>query len=371
MPRSGALPRTLPVTIQAPADKLQLLGELQRRDAVAQAARIRAEDPTPGHLARRLNPEIVHTPALGVIDAELVLIRDALEVMFARRRRFAELVRAGTSVESATEQTVREIAARGNDRLTISMPPQEGKTSAAARYGVLWMLRQFPGLHVGIVSYDAEHAARVSYMIRADIEVFNGEGGNSDLGLRLAVDQKAASRWMLSPPHRGDVYAIGIGGGITGRPIDLLIIDDPVKDMRAADSLLVSSQAWDWWQTAARPRLAPWAPVVLIATRWHEADMIGRAIAKQAEDEAVGLEHFDRWRVVNIPAQADHDPEKGETDIPGARAGRVHGLGPRPHARAVGGDQDRHRPAVLGGALSGPPDAGRGRDLVAHVVAPL
>ena len=78
MPRSGALPRTSPVTIQAPADKLRVLGELQRRDAEATAARICAEDPTPGHPARRLNPEIVPTPALGVIDAELVLVRDAL-----------------------------------------------------------------------------------------------------------------------------------------------------------------------------------------------------------------------------------------------------------------------------------------------------
>ena len=65
----------------------------------------------------------------------------------------------------------------------------------------------------------------------------------------------------------------------------MLAIDDPVKDTRAADSLLLSSQGWDWWQTVARPRLAPWAPVIEVSTRWHEADLAGRMKAKQAEDE--------------------------------------------------------------------------------------
>ena len=321
MQRSDALPRSLPVTIQAPVEKLQLLDELQRLDALAEAARIRSEDPTPGHLAQRLDRLTVQTPALDLIDSELVLIRDAVRVMFARRQRYADLVHKGVAYEQAIDLAASEVESDGNDRLTISMPPQEGKSSRVSRYGVLWMLRQFPGLHVGLVSYDGDHASRISYLIRADIEVFNGEGGNPDLGLKLARNQAAVSRWLLAAPHSGDVYAIGIGGGITGRPIDLLIIDDPVKDMRAADSLLLSSQAWDWWQTAARPRLAPWAPVILIATRWHEADMIGRALAKQAEDKAAGLEHFDRWRVVNIPAQADHDPDKGETDILGRQPG--------------------------------------------------
>lgn len=117
------------------------------------------------------------------------------------------------------------------------------------------------------------------------------------------------------------MYAVGVGGGLTGRPLDVLLIDDPVKDIRAADSVKLSADAWEWWQTVARPRLAPWAPAIVVATRWHELDLIGRLLAKQAEDEAAGLEEFDRWRVVNIPAEADHDPAKGETDILGREPG--------------------------------------------------
>lgn len=278
-------------------------------------------DGTPGVLARRLDHLTVQTPALEIIDAELVAIRDALQMMRSRRERFAALMNEGLSEAQATSRASQEIPPAGNDRLTISMPPQEGKSSRVGRYGVLWWLRQFPGLHIGIVSYDGDHANRISYLVRSDIELHNGQGGNADLGLRLARNQKAVSRWMLAPPHSGDVYAIGIGGGITGRPLDLLLIDDPVKDIRAADSLLLSAQAWDWWQTAARPRLAPWAPVIVVATRWHEADLIGRLLSKQEQDESAGLEHYDRWRVINIPAQADHDPAQGESDVLGREPG--------------------------------------------------
>jgi predicted phage terminase large subunit-like protein len=302
-----------------PAKVAQYEALRARRDAARKASG--RADTTPGELARRLDPLTVQTPALELIDSELVAIRDGLAMMFARRAHFAKMMASGSCDGEAVQAAQDEVPQSGNDRLTISMPPQEGKSSRVARYGVLWWMRQFPGLHVGLVSYDGEHASRISYMIRGDIEVFNGEGPNPDLGLRLARNQRAVSRWLLAPPHEGDVYAIGVGGGITGRPIDLLLIDDPVKDIRAADSLLLSSQAWDWWQTAARPRLAPWAPVIVVATRWHEADLIGRMLAKQREDEQAGLEHFDRWREINIPAQAEHDPARGQTDVLGRKPG--------------------------------------------------
>lgn len=311
--------------IAAPPAKLARYREL--RDQVADQRATRAQQAqeteyaSAGALALALDGSTVQTPALELIDSELTDIRDAIRMMFARRARFAELANHGVSQQDATGQVIAEIPDVGNDRLCLSMPPQEGKSSRVGRYGVLWLLRQFPDLRVGVVSYDGDHAARISYQIRADVETFDGYAGNADLGLRLARNQKAVSRWLLAPPAVGGIFAIGIGGGLTGRPLDFLLIDDPVKDIRAADSLLLSTQAWDWWQTVARPRLAPWAPVIVVATRWHEADLIGRMLTKQAEDHAAGLEHYDRWREVNIPAQADHDPQKGQTDVLGREPG--------------------------------------------------
>lgn len=301
------------VRIEAPPEKLALLKELQELDRLEQAERARLEYPTPGALAKALDPMIVQTPALELVDAELVAIRDAISVMFRRRARFVELVDQGVALEVAIEACEIEIPDEGNNRLILSMAPQEGKSTRATRNQILWLLRQFPTLRAGIVSYDGAVASTFSYQIRSDIELFDGQSENLDLGLRLAKDQKAMSRWTLTTG--GGVYAVGIGGGLAGRPLDLLVIDDPVKDERAAESLLLSSQAWEWWHTVARPRLAPWAPVMEVSTRWHDADLAGRLKMQEAEEEAAGSEHYDRWRELNIPAQADHDPDKGERDV--------------------------------------------------------
>jgi len=91
-----------------------------------------------------------------------------------------------------------------------------------------------------------------------------------------------------------------------------MIIDDPVKDRSEADSATYRQNVWDWWTDVASTRLAPGAPVVLILTRWHDDDLAGRLLA--AEDGHL-------WRVINIPAQADHDPAAGETDLLGREPG--------------------------------------------------
>jgi predicted phage terminase large subunit-like protein len=257
---------------------------------VLRAARAKTETrtiyETPGELAQALDPSTVQTPALRIIDQALV-----------------------------------DVANGDIKRLIISMPPQEGKSQRTTHYGALWMLHRNPNLRIGIVSYGDDIASQFSYQIRNDINVFDGDDGIVNLGMELQRDSKAASRWKLANPNNGGVYAIGIGGALTGRPIDLLFIDDPVKDFRAADSLLLSEQAWQWWQSVARPRLHPNAPVILILTRWHEADLAGRLLRKQEEDEKAGLEYFDKWSVINIPAQADYDPDAGQSDPLGRQPG--------------------------------------------------
>jgi predicted phage terminase large subunit-like protein len=233
---------------------------------------------TPGDLAKALNPATVQTAALDLIDAALMRV------------------------------------ARGEcNRLIISMPPQEGKSQRTTHYGILWFLKQNPELRVAIVSYSDRIARRFSLEIRNDLQAFDGRYGALDLELGLKKDAKSTQFWQLAHPHAGSVYATGIGGAFSGTPVDLLVIDDPVKDYRAAESVIQSEAAWDWWSSVARARVSA-KPVILILTRWHELDLAGRLLTQQAEDEKKGLEHFDRWEVVNIPAQADHNPEADETD---------------------------------------------------------
>lgn len=226
---------------------------------------------SPGELAAGLDSKTRQTPALDLIDAELVRLADTPD-----------------------------------GRLILSMPPQEGKSQRTSRRFPLWVLTQNPDTRVAIASYEHGVARRWGRAIRDDI-VTHGD----KLGLAVRDDLSAQHEWQLAG-HEGGVYAAGIGGALTGRPVDLMVIDDPIKDRAQADSAVFRERAWDWWTDVAATRLAPGAPVVLILTRWHEQDLAGRLLA--AEDGHL-------WRVVNIPAQADHDPGKGQADPLGREPG--------------------------------------------------
>lgn len=231
---------------------------------------------TPGELALAVDPSTVQTPALDLIDEALV---------WAYSTRGA--------------------------RLVISIAPQEGKSTRVSRAGCLWALIRNPETRIGIASYAQPLAEGFGRDIRNWITTFNGDDDTVDLGLRIAPDYGSAKRWQLDG-HRGGVVCVGIGSGFTGRPAEALIIDDPFADKEQADSAYQRERVWGWWQSVAIPRLAPGAPVILVNTRWHEDDLAGRLTA--AEDGH-------RWRVLNIPAIADHKPEEGEADPLGREPG--------------------------------------------------
>ena len=207
---------------------------------------------TPGDLAKHINPATVQTPALDLIDEALV-----------------------------------RVANTPDSRLIISMPPQEGKSTRAAGDFPAWLLTQNPDLRIVAASYGQSLANRNGRAIRRRIT------SNPDLGLKIAPDNGAVHEWEIDS-HQGGVFSVGVGGGVTGRAADLLIIDDPIKDRAQADSETYRNHVWDWWTDAAAARLAPGAPVILILTRWHHDDLAGRLLERDADAG---------WEVLNIPAQ--------------------------------------------------------------------
>jgi predicted phage terminase large subunit-like protein len=225
---------------------------------------------TPGALAQALDQRTVQTPALDIIDAALV-----------------------------------DVANGDCDRLMIAMPPQEGKSQRTSRRFPLWMLKRDPELRIAIVSYAHGIARRWGRAIRDDIR------DNPSLGLTVNPASSAMHEWDLLG-HDGSVYCVGITGSLTSRPVDLLIIDDPYKDAAQADSEAWRETVEEFWTEVAVPRLAPGAPVVIIQTRWRHNDLSGWL---QKKDDGPP------WRVINIPAQADHSPEKGESDLLGRQPG--------------------------------------------------
>jgi predicted phage terminase large subunit-like protein len=221
-------------------------------------------------MARALDPRTVQTQALDLIDEALV-----------------------------------RCAEQEDGRLIITMPPQEGKSTRVAKDFVIWSLDEDPDCRVITASYGQGLANRNGRAIR------NAINAHPELGITIARDNGSVSEWQLAG-HAGGVLSVGIGAGVTGRPADLMIIDDPIKDRKEADSPTYRQNVWDWWTDSASTRLAPGASVVVILTRWHEDDLAGKLL--DAEDG-------DTWTVLNIPAQADHDPAKGEVDVLGRQPG--------------------------------------------------
>jgi predicted phage terminase large subunit-like protein len=115
--------------------------------------------------------------------------------------------------------------------------------------------------------------------------------------VRLSDDSTAANRWHT--PEGGGMTTAGAGGALTGRGADLLIIDDPHKNAEEAYSAVHRERTWEWWTTTALTRLEPGAAVIVVGTRWHEDDLIGRILAHEGE----------AWKVLRFPALAEEaDP---------------------------------------------------------------
>jgi predicted phage terminase large subunit-like protein len=225
---------------------------------------------SPLDMAQQLDSTIVRTPALNLINEALVDVADGRE-----------------------------------DRLMVCMPPQEAKSTTVAYRFPQWLLADIDAdLRCLVISYSDEIARRWGADIKRDFETFDGTDDTIDLGVRLRADSRAAGRWQVEG-FRGGVVCAGVAGSISGRPADLCLIDDPIKDLEQAQSPLYRERFQRFWQAVAVPRLGPNARAVLISTRWHEEDAAGWLLQHEGRREDGG-----RWKVINIPAisEGDGDP---------------------------------------------------------------
>lgn len=240
----------------------ELRDELDRLDR--EEARKEPGWESPGSLAQMLDPTIVQTPALQLIDRELMNLATNPEV----------------------------------DRLMIFMPPQEGKSERVSHRLPEWLLKFNPDLRIAIVSYADEMSRRWGADIKLDAETFDGTEDTVNLGIKLREDSKAAGRWQIQG-HKGGVYCTGVAGSLTGKPVDWLIIDDPIKDLEAAQSKKYRDRAKRFWQGVCIPRLGPGSKCVVVQTRWDEDDLSGWLLTEQPG----------RWRVISIPAIAESEDD--------------------------------------------------------------
>lgn len=178
---------------------------------------------------------------------------------------------------------------RGIGRLMIFMPPQHGKSQIASRNFPAWLLGILPDSHVILTSYGDSLATRHSRFIRDQIlapeyQAIFGTKSNKIMPVELSSDSRSTENWDLARPYRGGVKAAGVGGGITGLPAHLFIVDDPFKNREEAESESRRELVDDWYKSAARTRLRPNAAVVIFHTRWHPDDLAGRLMQRMVND---------------------------------------------------------------------------------------
>lgn len=191
-----------------------------------------------------------------------------------------------------------------DSRTIVTYPPRHGKSEYISKHTPAWFLGRNPEKRVLLCSYESDFAGSWGRRARQLID----EHGADYFGVEVSKDSSATNRWELAR-HGGGMQTAGIGGPITGKGADLMVIDDYCKNYEQAHSRTWRDATWEWWTSTAYTRLEPGSAAIVVATRWHYDDLIGRILEHQ---EKTG----ERWELINFPALAeDGDPlgrEPGE-----------------------------------------------------------
>ena len=177
-------------------------------------------------------------------------------------------------------------------RLIINMPPRHTKSEFASYLLPAWFLGRFPEKKIIQTAHTAELAVGFGRKVR---NLVSSEAFGRVFDTKLSSDSKAAGRWNTGAG--GDYFAIGVGGAVTGKGADLLIIDDPHSEQEAKQgNPAVYDNVYEWYTSGPRQRLQPGGAIIIVMTRWSKRDLTGQII-KNSEKEGVN-----DWEVIEFPA---------------------------------------------------------------------
>jgi predicted phage terminase large subunit-like protein len=180
-------------------------------------------------------------------------------------------------------------------RLIINMPPRHTKSEFASYLLPAWFLGRFPNKKVIQTSHTAELAVGFGRKVRnlVDAESYK----EIFPGVALQADSKAAGRWATN--GGGEYFAIGVGGAVTGKGADLLIIDDPHSEQEATLAEInpeIYDKTYEWYTSGPRQRLQPGGSIVIVMTRWSKKDLTGQILKSSVQRSG------EEWEVIEFPA---------------------------------------------------------------------
>ena len=237
---------------------------------------------------------------LRVLEAQLTKLEKLKERELAQTKfiKFVEKVWP-TFISGAHHKRMAEAFERVANgtckRLIINMPPRHTKSEFASYLLPAWFLGKYPNKKVIQASHTAELAVGFGRKVRnlVDSEVYHDIFPE----LSLQSDSKAAGRWNTS--KGGDYFAIGVGGAVTGKGADVLIIDDPHSEQEAAMAASnpeVYDKVIEWYTSGPRQRLQPGGAIVIVMTRWSQRDLTGQVLKAAAQRSG------EDWEVIEFPA---------------------------------------------------------------------
>lgn len=177
-------------------------------------------------------------------------------------------------------------------RLIINMPPRHTKSEFASFLLPSWFLGKFPEKKIIQTAHTAELSTGFGRKVR---NLVSSEDYSKIFDTKLSTDSKAAGRWNTN--KGGDYFAIGVGGAVTGKGADLLIIDDPHSEQEAKqNNPAIFDGVYEWYTSGPRQRLQPNGAIIIVMTRWATRDLTGQILKKSGNDGV------DEWEVIEFPA---------------------------------------------------------------------
>ena len=190
-----------------------------------------------------------------------------------------------------------EKVARGElKRLIINMPPRHTKSEFASYLFPAWFLGRYPNKKIIQTAHTAELSVGFGRKVRNLIQ--SEDYQKIFKGVALSADSKAAGRWNTN--KGGEYFAIGVGGAVTGKGADVLVIDDPHSEQDATVGAYnpdVYDKVYEWYTSGPRQRLQPGGAIIIVMTRWSKRDLTGQIIKNSTQKEGSS-----EWEVIELPA---------------------------------------------------------------------
>lgn len=247
-------------------------------------------------------PPSYHFPAQANPEAELAARELCRRKLLPFIQRFRPKYVAGWVHEDICrriERFVKQVEEGKEPRLLLMMPPRSGKSEISSRHTPAWILGQHPEWEIIAASHTSSLSLSFSRYLR---DVMRDPAYSAVFPTaRLDPSSQSVENWNLT--NGGGYLAAGVGTGITGRGAHVLLLDDLVKDIEAADSITIRDNTWEWYLSTAYTRLAPGGGVLGLMTWWHDDDWAGRIQNAMASGEG------DKFEIIRYPAINDQGDE--------------------------------------------------------------